>query len=897
MPEHDKCFVGRKKVLEDLRKKLPPGKGNTIALTGISGIGKTSIAIEYAEKFKDRYSCVIWIQAGGIESIESGCRKFFSTILPYLEKPHLEFLSGGIIDRFRVWLEQSSDWLLIIDDVHLLGPWKGEAIPVRHRGSVLCTSANQKFDIVGDWVEEIKPFSPGESLDFYRKRCWSEASSRRISKEEKKEWSEFALEIGHLPLGLDLAFSGLPKIFTLNEFLEEFRKNKKLRGEGEGVISAAWSLQYEKMEKTYPLSIELLRLCAFMEADNIPFDFIKKAISLGELKTANRGLNSVLNPLMECSFLKPTKRKNKGKAIFEMHCFLQRVVRYDLEENNLDIEYLERAIRVLDHLFLVSDGKDPVLVEILLLHAQRVFKLLSQLKQEKAESLCADVRERAWWWREWLPSLGLFPENLEWIRSLRERRALKFYVVPRRICLGANSTLAFDFFFRGKRAFANKDWRRAQSFFEVSLDLLRFLKLHKTEAAVPVLLGFARCLRERTYHSVDNSEAENTGNQIKNILQTALEIQTRPNSSPIETIAIYREIARIHILEGEIKEARKQYLEMLRVLETSRSLELPDKNDLISEIVENLHGGSPLKEPPEAQEELFARVIRLKETFFGNDSDEVRKSLLDQARFCLDRGQDEKATSILNRALYITETLFGYEHPECLDILPQLAELEEKRRDYAGAAAFYARILQIRRTLPDSEPQSLRADVMNLAAIRWRNNDLEDAASLFEEILSLENTSEKASGRNLKPIFLFLGSVHESLGNSEKARTCFNRFRAFPQEDELPENDLTVEGLHTLAGVCESLGLEEAALLWREKALEIGERVFGENHAPIVKLKHGLAGLLEDLGYWSRARACYEEALEICRVEFGAGHEITDRVERDFSDLRRRLRESPEEAH
>src|SRR5262249_50093666 len=66
-------FTGRQQVLEALHRQL--GVGTTVALTqtaaisGLGGVGKTQIALQYAYRHALDYSAVFWISAETVESI------------------------------------------------------------------------------------------------------------------------------------------------------------------------------------------------------------------------------------------------------------------------------------------------------------------------------------------------------------------------------------------------------------------------------------------------------------------------------------------------------------------------------------------------------------------------------------------------------------------------------------------------------------------------------------------------------------------------------------------------------------------------------------------------------------------------------------------------------------
>jgi Cdc6-like AAA superfamily ATPase len=75
-------FLGRSE-LRDLEKVISEGKSRRAAITGLSGVGKTQVALELAYRVRDKHpQCsVFWITSTSLESIEQG-------YLDISEQPH-----------------------------------------------------------------------------------------------------------------------------------------------------------------------------------------------------------------------------------------------------------------------------------------------------------------------------------------------------------------------------------------------------------------------------------------------------------------------------------------------------------------------------------------------------------------------------------------------------------------------------------------------------------------------------------------------------------------------------------------------------------------------------------------------------------------------------------------
>jgi len=86
-------FVGRETVLQSLRQTLVPGAKTTAltqSISGLGGIGKTQVAIEYAHRYGEYYEVVLWIPADSLEVATVACLQLATQVLGLPEQQEAE---------------------------------------------------------------------------------------------------------------------------------------------------------------------------------------------------------------------------------------------------------------------------------------------------------------------------------------------------------------------------------------------------------------------------------------------------------------------------------------------------------------------------------------------------------------------------------------------------------------------------------------------------------------------------------------------------------------------------------------------------------------------------------------------------------------------------------------
>jgi hypothetical protein len=112
-------FTGREQELDYIGKVFSTVDCSSLlrcVVHGMQGLGKTQLALRYAESSYNRqqYSHIFWISGATVEKLNQGLTKVL-TLVGHADRDHPE--QSIRLTSARRWLEDSSKWLLIVDNI------------------------------------------------------------------------------------------------------------------------------------------------------------------------------------------------------------------------------------------------------------------------------------------------------------------------------------------------------------------------------------------------------------------------------------------------------------------------------------------------------------------------------------------------------------------------------------------------------------------------------------------------------------------------------------------------------------------------------------------------------------------------------------------------------------
>jgi tetratricopeptide (TPR) repeat protein len=331
-PPKNPNFVGRVAELQTIYHNLQANDGRKpirVAIHGLGGVGKTTLAAEYAHRFRRELGGVVWCSCDTRATLLTILASLASTIhaVPQDDR-NLEKAARTALR----WLDaQASPWLLVYDNVTSPDVIR-EFLP-QGQTRLLITS---RF---GDWRSWAATLPLGvlaeeQAVQFVQDRSGCD---------DAKEAAQLVEALGRLPLALDHAAAFCKQTSTsLSDYLQTLER--RLAAVPAGVeYTASFQAVYElsmvaatNMAKEAPY---LLRLLSFLAPDRIPRFVVDDSI------LENDARDRALIALGASSLINPGPDQT-----ISMHPLVRLLARSKVRENGTEQDALRAITRRMEQL-------------------------------------------------------------------------------------------------------------------------------------------------------------------------------------------------------------------------------------------------------------------------------------------------------------------------------------------------------------------------------------------------------------------------------------------------------------------------------------------------------------------------------------------------------------------
>lgn len=357
-----------------------------LAISGLSGIGKTQTALEYVYRYGNDYQAVLWVRADTHELLATDFASL-ATLLALPEKDDQD--QGRAVAAVKRWLSRRTGWLLVLDNADDL-EMVSDFLPGVPGGHLLLTTRTHHTGQIAQCVP-LKKLSMEESVLFLLRRAKLLDSATPFDATSYDRWSQaivIAEIMDGLPLALDQAAAYIEETNCgLTGYVERYQERRiallsrrgGLRPDHPESIAATWSLSFEKIEQAHPAAAELLQLCAFLHPDAIAEKMLREGgreltPHLHRLATDPFELDAAIGTLTTFSLL---YRDPEGHFL-TLHRLVQTVLREQMDDETRRL-WAERAVRFVERAFPAVSFTTWQDCQYCLPHALACVELIEQL--------------------------------------------------------------------------------------------------------------------------------------------------------------------------------------------------------------------------------------------------------------------------------------------------------------------------------------------------------------------------------------------------------------------------------------------------------------------------------------------------------------------------------------
>ena len=841
-PSPPKDFTGRKTELNDLREACK--NNNTIVIAGPGGIGKTSLALKYADEYKSHYKFVHFITASSQYSIVQG-------LIDLSDKMNILFGEIPIrLEKLRDQLHKfDGDYLLIFDGINHPDAFEElkSHLP-NDRKCMLLTSRMFEFD-----TQELHC----KSLTLTAWRIEEAANYlRTTTKSEKANQAKILAEkLCCLPLALTQASAYIRnRNCDMYNYVKQFEQYEHKLFEKE-------YLELEKEEKTILTLLQIalneienyhkcyiakpiLYFLSFLNQTPIPLIIVKHWFKTFFRYYSELELGTALGHLYNYSMIDTSPE----------HCTInlsmQKIIRSQLSSD----EYNNNLLQVLDTLNYWIKGYDthePTklhLIRIIVPHCEMLSHYI-----KKTNERIFDIEKSFTFFKNlglYFLKEGFFQKSLVYLKYCK-KLAKKLYGTNNpnmsKVIYNIGNVLQKQ----GKLDEAEAQYKKA---LEIEIKIYgtkNHLKISSKAHQIGVILQkqgkldeaeayYRKALKIKTkvYGTKNHPEIAKTIHNIGSVLQDkgkldeakalyreSLEIQTKAygTRSHLFVAKTIHQIGTIMQDQGKFEEAEAYYKEVLEIETKAYGTKYHP------EIIKTIHNiGSVMQDRGKLDEAeaYYKEALEIETKLYATSNHTVVSKTIHQIGRVLQK-QDklDEAKSYYKKALEIETKAYGTRnHPEIAKIIHNIGSALQEQGKFDEAEEHYREVLEIQTKIygikyhPD-----MAKTIHNIGIMLHNQNKLDASAAYYKEALEIQT------------------QIYETRYHPDVASTIYSMGMVLYDQGKFNE----AEALH-------------------REVLEIQTKIYGTKyHLDIASTIYTIGRALEDHGKFDEAEAQYKEALEI----------------------------------
>jgi transcriptional regulator with XRE-family HTH domain len=687
--------VGLDQLVEELRRRLAAEQGglSLLALSGLGGIGKTQLALEYVYRYGQDYQAVLWVHADSPEQLSTDLQQLAKP-LDVAETRKPEPNPAYLVNEVKHWLREHGDWLLVLDNAeeHLKREFFSS---LGNRGHILLTTRSERVADLGQHFAVEKMSREMGTLFLLQviHGVQAPATLEAFPAGEREEALALARVLGGLPLALEQAGAYMrEKGRSLADYRRAYQRYRKIflawrskrqltYTDYDESVATTWLPLFQRVRQQSRVALALLQLCAYLHPDAIPSDIILKGkhdphSGLQRLADDALQLDDACGVLMNYALI----RRNVADGMLSLHRLVQAVLK-DGMSKDLQRLWAERAVRAVESAWSQAAESDA---EHYLPHAYACATLIKELDMTGEEELNRIGEEAA---------------------RLLDRAA---HAADARGCY----TKAIKLFLRAQGAFADLHGENDPYVLDLSLNVahahmkigiygmaaLMYRKTYKDCAHIygpdhPITIACLNSLALAELRQGSVVAAMMDVSDVYDLLEGASQQNAIESAKALQTAGEVQQLA------GNVEQAEKCYLMALDVRQSIYGPRHPE----VAQSLLILGAFYAQYDPPgpewlEQAERRFRETLAIRQETLGEDHPQTAYCLLHLGRLSLQRGDADQAVSCCRQAVAVFQRKLGLAHyatgqgMHCLAAaLSEQKLYPEAERYYLGAKEIYGR--------------------------------------------------------------------------------------------------------------------------------------------------------------------------------------------------------------
>ncbi|KAK3359535.1 hypothetical protein B0T25DRAFT_101496 [Lasiosphaeria hispida] len=815
-----------------------------VALHGLGGAGKSQLALAFAEKHKDRYNPILWIDATDEEAVRSSFRRCAAELrLPEERAEKQEsVLTDGVVQAVLRWLrdrtEADDEWLVIVDNADDFSWGIQKIMPKGNRGSVIVTSRDSKSVWLVPGACEavhVDVMSPveGVALLLQHMQFGAESASEGI----RHHCGKIAQRLGYLALAIDLAGAYIGNDFApgqaLSRYLADYDRHRDelLQMDGfqgllptQKTVWTVWDTTLEKIRREHSQAELLLTFLAQFKG-SIFQDELFRLACLG-MATVDAELDGEADEVMPAS-LRQFLLLNKGE--FDSFRYRQSrdvLVRYSL---------LQRV-----------EGQWPGVT-------------MHSLVQWRA---MLNEPDRPWRWWYLVFILAACCQTTGAREPPEFRRHLMVHIPD----ISENNA-------------EDGDWRRREDFVGSSLGCVYYdegrwddaeklfvqvMETRKTKLGAdhPDTLTSMANLASTYRNQGRWEEAEKLFVQVMETSKTKL------GADHPDTLTSMANLASTYRNQGRWEEAEKLEVQVMETRKTKLGADHPSTLTSMANLASTYRNQGWWEEA----EKLFVQVMETSKTKLGADHPDTLTSMANLASTYRNQGRWEEAEKLEVQVMETSKTKLGADHPDTLTSMANLASTFWNQGRWEEAEKLEVQVMETSKTKLGADHPSTLTSMANLASTYRNQGRWEEAEKLEVQVMETSKTKLGADHPDTLTSMANLASTYRNQGRWEEAEKLEVQVMETSKTKLGADHPSTLTSMANLASTFWNQGRWEEAEKLDVQVMETRKTKLGADHPSTLTSMANLAFTWKSQGRYQEALALMEDCAQARQRVIGAKH-------------------------